>query len=259
MAATFGNCAAPAVLRARLYNVLVLTSAVIFIAAPQWAVAQGQAAKPKTPIVAERKWQVLFLGKPMRNKSITPLENYPVIDSQDLEFVGPRPGDAFQLGKFRVDGEWGVQSGNLVRFAGKNAAVVLGEAEDFELEGRINAEGVGGWFWLLGYKDGNGYGLYNVTFRQSGSPWFITEFDKREALDAGEELHKYNWKGEQPFWMSVVNGRLNLKVGNQTAVIRNQPLPNYQRGQIILGTYDTRYGPKDVKVRSLRLRVPPKK
>ena len=59
--------------------------------------------------------------------------------------------------------------------------------------------------------------------------------------------------------MSVENKKLNLKIGNRTAVIRDMPLPNYQRGQIILGTYDTRYGPKDIQIRSLRIRLPPKK
>ncbi|WP_145428948.1 hypothetical protein [Symmachiella dynata] len=223
------------------------------------AFAQGKAGPKKTPLVPERNWQILFSGQSTKRKTVIPLDKFPVLANDTLEFVGPRPGDRYQLGKFRTDGQWGIQQGLIKRTAGENAALVLAEAEDFELEGRINAEGVGGWFWLLGWKDGNGYGLYNITFKQSGSPWFATEFEDHDALNSGEELRPYRWKGEQPFWMSVENKKLNLKIGNRTAVIRDMPLPNYQRGQIILGTYDTRYGPKDIQIRSLRIRLPPKK
>jgi len=223
------------------------------------AFAQGKVGQKKTPLVPERNWQVLFSGEPTKRKTVIPLDKFPMLANDTLEFVGPRPGDAYQLGKFQTDGQWGIHQGLVRRIAGSNAALTLAEAEDFELEGRINAEGVGGWFWLLGWKDGNGYGLYNITFKKSGSPWFTTEFEDGDALNSGEELHKYRWKGEQPFWLSVENKKLNLKVGKRTAVIRDMPLPNYQRGQIILGTYDTRYGAKDVQIRSLRIRLPPKK
>ena len=179
---------------------------------------------------------------------------------EKLEFVGPKPGNDYQLGKFKIDGQWGLQGGLVQRTAGKNAAMILAEAEDFELEGVIDAEGVGGWFWLLGWKDGKGHGLYNITFRQSGSPWFFTQFDDGDAVEEAQELHKYRWQGPQPFWMSVNKQKLNLTIGpEKTAFIRDLPLPDYQPGQIILGSYDTKYGPKDVKIYSLRIRKPPKK
>ncbi len=221
----------------------------------------ASAATPKTkqPIRPTRRWEVIYSGKKTKQTRIVPLEKFKVIGSEDLQFIGPKPGDQYQLGKFKIDGEWAVQQGELKRTKGKNAAIIVAEAENFELEGVLNASSVGGWFILLGWKDGNGYGLYNMTFKKSGSPWFLTEFNDGEAIDFGEELHQYNWKDEEPFWLSVKNKQLNLTIGDETKVIRDRLLPEYARGQLLIGTYDTRYGPKDVRIKSLRIRLPRKK
>ena len=54
--------------------------------------------------------------------------------------------------------------------------------------------------------------------------------------------------------MTVADQKLTIQVG-ETLVADELQLPNYDEGDIILGTYKTQYGPKPVKIRSLRIRA----
>lgn len=221
------------------------------------ALAQNGAGQGN-PVVPAEKWTVLFRGKVSKKRALKPLGNLPVISHKDLRFVGPDPGHPFRLGNFQVDGAWGVRAGHLVRGSGDNAALVLADADEFELEGLVDADGLGGWFILLGWHKGTGYALYNVTLKKSGSPWILTEFKDSNALaDEQREVNRYNWKKTQPMWLKVVENKLSLKVGDKI-ILEDKPLPNYLPGKLMFGTYNTRYGPKNLRVQTLRIRRPPR-
>lgn len=204
---------------------------------------------------AAAKWQVLHLASKVPRRGIHPLDDKSTLQNlAQLDLVGPKPGDPYILGNFAINGRFGIQDATLTRTEGLNAAIQLAEVEDFELEGLVNAEGLGGWFWLLGFADGHGYMLYNVTLKVSGSPWHFCELRGHKAIeDTHREINRYQWKGTQPLVLSVQQGKLSLKVGT-VRLADGIELENYHKGQLILGTYDTRYGASPVAIHSLRLR-----
>ncbi len=218
------------------------------------ASAQPKAGKPatgKTPT----KWQVLHLASRAPRRGIYPLDAKSNIKSlPELNLIGPSPGHPFLLGNFAINGRFGIQDAALTRTEGLNAAIQLADVEDFELEGLVNAEGLGGWFWLLGFADGHGYMVYNVTMKTSGSPWQFCEFRGNKAIEeTHREINRLEWKGMQPLILSVKEKLLSLKVGS-TRLADGIELENYHKGQLILGTYDTEYGALPVRVGSLRVR-----
>ena len=222
------------------------------------ASAQKAAAKPK-PLIPNDRWTVLHRGSPSKKRAVQGLNNSPVFTHKDLAFTGPDPGDPSRLGKFQTNGKWALRAGHLVRTGGDNAALVIASADDFELQGLVDADGLGGWFVLLGWHKGTGYALYNVTLKTSGSPWILAEFkDGKPLADEQREINRHKWKGTQPMWLNVVDQKLSLKVGKQT-IVNEHDLPNYQPGRLMIGTYHTQYGAKNVRIQTLRIRVPPKK
>lgn len=180
--------------------------------------------------------------------------NSPLEPLDDLRFTGPDPGHAFVLGNYVADGEWGVVNGGIQLVDGYNAAFKLATAGDFELEGVIDMRDYGGWFLLLGWHDGRGYSVSNVTMRESGSPWFITEYRGSVANpEAHEHIISHEWRREQEFKVVVKENRLTFTLG-RFDVLEDQALAGYQAGDVIFGVYDTRYGPRPVSIRSLRIR-----
>lgn len=193
------------------------------------------------------KWTVLFPTPPQKT-TLRPLPEFSI--------NGPHPGHAFYLGQFDADCSWKVDDG-LLQPDGKNAALSLGEGENFVMEGRLDASGLGSWFLLVGDVDGRGYGLWNTTMIESGSPWGLFEYRGDRAIDGtAVDIESYEWKGEQPFRLTVQDHAMTLEVGRRK-VIDAVPMPNYTAGRVILGAYDTRYGPKKLKLRSLRVRSLP--
>ncbi len=220
---------------------------------------EAQGAKPTTHESQRltKNWKVLFRGRPRHRGTAALPNDSPLKTLQPFEFQGPRPGDPFLLGKFAADGQWGVHNGELARIDGKNAAVQLVEADDFDLQAVVRADGLGGWFCLIGWDDqsGEGYAVYNVTLKVSGSPWLVVHFrDRRGDEETHREFARLDWKGYQPLVLRVANKSLSLQVGRQV-LAKNLALPDYRQGRVILGTYDTRYGPKAVRIRSLRMRA----
>ncbi|MEZ6066468.1 MAG: hypothetical protein R3B90_12345 [Planctomycetaceae bacterium] len=129
-------------------------------------------------------------------------------------------------------------------------------ADDFELEGRIAMKDQGGWFMLLGWNAelGNGYAIYNCTTRKSGAPWFICELRGHAAVrDTNQELRQYEWKNIQDAKVSVRDGQVTVQLG-RAKVLDGELLPNYQPGAVVFGVYDTRYGPRPIRIESLRIR-----
>lgn len=177
-----------------------------------------------------------------------------LVPLRDLTFIGPRSSHPFVLGNFAADGQWGLVNGSVGLIDGKNAALQLAWAGDFELAGVIEQTGLGGCFWLLGWEDGRGYALHNVVMKDSGSPWFLSEFRGGTAIeDRTIELEKFDWKGDQSFVMTVQDKTLALQVG-QFPVVKSLVMDSYQPGQLAFGVYDTRYGPKNVRIKALRIR-----
>lgn len=211
-------------------------------------------AQPKTGKPPAR-WQVLHLASKAPRRGIHPLDDKSTLKSlPELNLIGPSPGHPFLLGNFAINGRFGIQDAALTRTEGLNAAIQLAEVEDFELEGLVNAEGLGGWFWLFGFADGHGYMVYNVTMKTSGSPWQLCEFRGNKAIEeTHREINRLEWKGMQPLILSVKEKKLSLKVGS-VRLADGIELENFHKGQLILGTYDTEYGALPVRVGSLRVR-----
>ncbi|HWL09218.1 MAG TPA: hypothetical protein VNQ76_12500 [Planctomicrobium sp.] len=173
----------------------------------------------------------------------------------DLEFTGPQPSHPFVLGNFISDAEWGIVNGGLQVISGKNSALQIAWANEFRLEGIIEQAGLGGWFLLLGWDEGRGIAVHNVTMKESGSPWFITEFRGGKAIEGRtQEFPYYEWKGEQPFQVQVSDSKLSFNIGRHRLFVE-QPIDGYGPGQVIIGTYDTRYGPRPLRIKSLKIQA----
>ncbi len=200
------------------------------------------------------KWSVLVNPARPRPGIVKFNEKSPIQNVEEFKLLGPMVGHPFGLGELIVDGRWATAQGLAQRIEGKNTLVRLATADQFELEGIIHQEGLGGWFMLLGWNQGHGYSLSNVVLKDSGAPWFICEYRGAEAIvPTNNEVKQFEWRGDQPLRLSVKQKLLTVKVG-QTLVVENYPLDNYTAGELSLGTYDTRYGPRTVQVRSLRIR-----
>lgn len=231
-----------------------MTCTVLWAAAMLAGRASDVLAQPKAS-KAPIKWQVLHLASKAPRRGVHPLDEKSGLKNlPELNLVGPSPGHPFLLGNFAINGRFGVQDAALMRTEGLNAAILLGEVEDFELEGLVNAEGLGGWFWLLGFADGHGYLVYNVTMKTSGSPWQFCEIRGNKAIEESHrEINRLEWKGVQPLALSVKAKKLSLRVGS-ARLADGIDVDNYGKGQLILGTYDTQYGALPVRVSSLRVR-----
>ena len=210
------------------------------------------------------KWKVFHYSRG-NEKGVRPLSKKSALVSvsPNFKFMGPRPNDPFLLGDFTIDGKWNVQQGMIQKSDGRNAALVIAEGENFELQSLLSAEGLGGWFFLVGWKDGHGYAIYNVNLKTSGSPWMICEFRAGKGIEAThKEFTRYECKGKQPVVLSVVEKKLTLSFGRRKLADKID-LPNYHQGAILVGTYDTKYGSRPIKIQSLRARSvvvkPPKK
>lgn len=238
-------------MRHRFRRLIRLSASVVLMVSGSPAAALCDAAEP---VVTRGKWDVVFQSR--RTPAPLPLpDEGPLRPVKQLNLKGALHTDPNHLGLYAINGEFGINGGVLQRVSGNNTAVQLTDAaEDFELEASVNAEGLGGWFWLLGWKDGHGYCVYNVTLKTSGSPWLCGEFRGDNGIS--ETLREFNrlaWKGTQPFKLSVVQSQLTLQVGAAT-LAKDLELPNYHPGALIVGTYDTQYGPRSPKFQSIRIR-----
>lgn len=233
-------------------TIVMLCTAVLCLSGFAFSVRADEPAEP----VKFGPWEVLYRGssKQTSKKPEFGKSNLKVIESFELD--GEKKKDPFRFNQLRLDGNWAITQGVLHQAEGRSAALSLGEAEDFELEIGMNAEGEGGWFLLFGYSEGNGQGLYNVNLRQSGSPWFVIRFARGEGVvDSDQEVARYECRGAEPLLVKVVNGRLSAQISRRT-LIEDHELTDYKAGEIILGTYDTNYGPKPLKLMGIRIRRP---
>jgi hypothetical protein len=205
--------------------------------------------------VAGEQWTVLHAQRrPTRNPVRLP-RNAPVVSLEEFQFIGPEPSHRFVLGNFAVDGEFGLNGGYLQPIKGRNAALQLAWADQFELQGTMEQTGLGGWFLLIGWDEGRGHAIFTFSTRESGSPWFVSEFRGTRAIEGRTvKFPRFEWKGEQPFRIAVQQDELSITVGN-FKVLEDYPLENYSPGRIVLGVYDTEYGPKPLRIKELRIRA----
>ena len=136
-------------------------------------------------VIAEKKWSVLHLRNTRSRGTQKLSDAAKVMSLKDLIFAGPKPGHPFVLGNFDADGEWGLSNGYLLPTSGKNSAIQICWADQFEIEGIIEHAQFGGWFMLVGWDAGHGYSISNVKFKTSGSPWFVirnawSKIDRRD-------------------------------------------------------------------------------
>ena len=199
-------------------------------------------------------WQTKFRAS--RVLGTRPLPKNSLIESlENFTITGAHKNHSNRLNKIVCDGQWGISQGALTQISGREAAIKIGRAENFELEMGIQAKGYGGWFILFGFDQGHGFGIYNVTMKTSRSPWFITEFrDNKGIMASDQELISYEFKGKEALRMKVLNNKVTLTIGNQK-ILDNIEFAGIHEGDIILGTYDTQYGPKPVKIYGIRLRT----
>lgn len=209
----------------------------------------------KQPATLTSKWTMLHRPRGTK-KEVAPIpKSSPLEVLNQLELTVPAGSDPFHFGNFKSQGEWGVVRGVLKPVSARNTACKLARGENFELEGMLNVEGLGGWFVLLGWDNGHGYMIYNVTLRTSGSPWIVAEFRGSKRLnETHREFYRFAWQGVQPLRMIVDNKKLSLRIGPEV-VAHELPLPNYHQGDIIVGTYNTPYGPKPLQIYALRIRA----
>jgi hypothetical protein len=225
-----GSAAMGRVFRANRFVVFGLIAAPLLLGADK---PKAKAPPAEKQFELSNKWVVL-VNPAARIRGQRPLPEKGLVQNfGELKFTGPRPGHPFVLGDFIDDGDFALIDGILQPARGTNCVVQFPEADEFELEGIMEHIDFGGWFMAFGWGDGRGYVLSNVTMRESGSPWFLTELRGGSAIPDGTE---------------------DLEVGRR-AVIDHLSISNYEKGRVLLGVYDTRYGPKKLKVHSLRMRA----
>jgi hypothetical protein len=242
--------------RTLAWTLLLWCGAAMVIAADNApGAAPGEDAPAPPQVTVGKTWTQLFRAN-RRYQGVRPLApNLPVKALDDLQLTGPGQGHKYVLGQFTADGRWGTVDGAIQLVEGRNAALKLGTAKNFELEGTLELGELGGWFMLVGWNEGRGYSIINIGFRESTSPWFITEYRGSSAiLEAHQEVGKFEWKRDQTMRLTVKDQELNLEVG-KVKVLEQQMLPNYDVGDVVLGVYDTNYGPRPVRILALRMRA----
>lgn len=247
------NSRFPVNLRSVLWSVMLL-------AVPLHSAHAGEPDSETPPKLAEG-WNVLLK---IENRSPTPSplpEDSLLRSVREFKLRGPHVGHPFLLGNFETNGSWQIVNRDLLRTGGENALLELPEVENFEVEGSFSSERLGGMLFLLGWTpDHSGYVLYNPTMKTkaSGSPWHLCRVEKGQVVEGEDrEVARYDWEGVKSIQWSVNESQLSLTIGTKR-LLKELPLPNYQRGKVMFGTYNTRYGPKLLRVRSLRIReIPP--
>lgn len=213
------------------------------------------AAEEPFKVTLTEKWKVLVNPVKPRAGLVELTKKSPIQNVSEFTLTGPMVGHPFGLGEFSADGRWAMVDGVAAPVDGKNALIHLTAADEFEMEGIVTQEKFGGWLMLIGWNQGHGYSLSNVTLKESGSPWFLCEYRGSKAIEGtNNEVKHFEWKGNQPLRMLMKDKKLTVVVG-KTPIVEEYPLENYAAGDVFLGTYDTRYGPKPIGVRSLRVRA----
>ncbi|MBD3674325.1 MAG: hypothetical protein HUJ26_12440 [Planctomycetaceae bacterium] len=220
------------------------------------ASAQEEKEEREDVRLSNRKWtNLVYFPRVQQGEAPIPEEfpvwNYP----KEYTFTGTKI-DQHRLGNYKVDGEFIVRDGYLVREFGNSALLHLPPAEDFDLEGIIALKDKGGFLILVGWdiKSRSGYAIYQTQLVQGG-PWFLIEFkDGQPVTKEDKQLVNRDVSGEGAFRLRVDDKKLSLQVAG-AYLVRDVPLPNYQEGHVAIGTYSPAYGPRTIGIKSLRMRL----
>ena len=205
-----------------------------------------------TPLTA--KWTTLFSGKNAKPANKLPTSGR-IQNVADLQLIGPGNGHPLLLGQWSSDGDWRIADGGIQLSKGHAAALQLARVTNFELNGELELEDLGGWFFLIGWHEGKGSALYSYTTKLSGTGWWICDFEDGKAVpDSNHQLKDFEWKHQQDFTLTAHQGELTLKVGKRFVCEKEKILA--QAGDLMLGVYDTQYGPRKMKLANLRIREP---
>ena len=237
----------------RLFIGIVCWSALAL--GPIWADEPSAAVATKLTT----KWLTLVAATKSPRPGVASLTpKHPLQNATDLKFTGPSVGHRFLLGRFANDGEWAISEGAVQLSKGTNSALRIARAEELELNGDLEWNELGGWFFLLNWNAGSGTALYNYATKQSGTGCFLCDFKDGQAVpDTNRRLKDYEWKRRHEFTLTIVDGELTLVVGPLTVCKKEKIVA--QEGDLLLGVYDTAYGPRKPKLYSLRIRAPEKK
>ena len=105
----------------------------------------------------------------------------------------------------------------------------------------------------------SGYCLYQPQLRVSGGPFHLCRIEKGKTVpDSDREISNVDLNGEGALRMRVLDKELSLQVLDHL-IVHDYTLKHYQPGHIMIGTYDSRYGPKKLGIGSLRIRKAEKK
>jgi hypothetical protein len=209
------------------------------------------------PQLSKRKWTTLVLLNP-NLKGMSPIpDDFPIWNfEKGYAFKGFKV-NVNRLGDYQVDGEFIIRDGFLRRQFGNSALLRLPAAEDFELEGIVHLEGVGGWLMLLGWhlESRTGYVIYNTKLRVSGSTWYVVEIEGGLPVpDSERELVIRNAEGIGALRVLVDQKKVSMQAAGEY-LFREEELPNYNPGHVAIGTFSTQYGPQNIGIKSLRMRL----
>lgn len=207
--------------------------------------------------LSDRRWTTLVLfQKPVKGEAPIP-ENFPVWNfPKGYQFEGSKH-DQHRLGNFRVDGEFIIRDGYLRREFGNTALLHLPAAQNFDLEGIASFEGIGGWLMLVGWniETKSGYVIYNTKLRSNTSPWFAIEIkDGKPVPNTERVLVDRRVEGEGALRVRIEDKTISMQVADGY-LFKDEKLPNYKEGHVAIGTYSPRYGPQNIGIKSLRMKL----
>jgi hypothetical protein len=209
------------------------------------------------PELSTTKWTNLVALRSRQRRDAPLPDNFPVWNVEKGYSFAGAASDPHRLAKYEGDGEFIIRKGYLRRELGNSALLRLPSAENFDIEGIMQCEGVGGWLILLGwdFEQKSGYIVYNTKLRVSGSHWFLIEIDEGQPIISSErKLAERDAKGEGALRLRMDDQKLSLQVSD-ALLIREEKLPNYKAGHVAIGTFSPPYGPQDIGIKSLRMKL----
>lgn len=243
--------------------ILICVAFVLIGSDPAPLIAQAQSQDEPDPLDIEltERWKTLLLLRNKRQKSQPIPADMPVRAVINMSFEGPHPTHPHLLGKYEADGRFIMHEGCLQQESGHSALIQLPTADSFDLEGLVNLKGEGSWLILLGWdvETNSGYCLYQPQLRVSGGPFHICRIEKGKTVtDSDREIANVDLNGEGALRIRVLEKELSMQVLDQL-IVHDYTLKHYQPGAIMIGTYNSRYGPKKLGIASLRMRLAEKK
>lgn len=244
----------------RFYSRILFLTAFVFIGSlSPPAIAESQSEEEHDPLDIEltSRWTTLVLLRNKRHKSQPIPADMPLRAVINLSFEGPHPKHPHLLGKYEADGRFIMHEGYLQQESGTAAMIQLPKGDSFDLEGMVSLKGEGSWLILLGWdmEKKSGYCLYQPQLRVSGGPFHICRIENGKTVaESDREMANLDLNGEGPLRIRVLEKNLSLQVLDQL-IVHDYRLKDYQPGHIMIGTYNSRYGPKKLGVASLRMRL----